>query len=242
MTKRNDQALTTDIYDNPKQLPDHSIQKAFAKQPKSALSSLYVNEGQTNHPLKGRRQRGGHGYTRELSRAEVKYLAHVIKTMFDQKMPIYFGTIRATDGLSVVNQKRVLSRRIAHIGQSVKRRGSTFHCLTVYERPRRRPKLHAHVLVVVPSKTVLFAINRLSDGEVIRFKRANPEVVHYLLKERQTSKPDFIRSKREPGDLIPGRRYSLTIDLKATVPPDLVKPKKRQTPRTRARDLSLKSL
>lgn len=201
--------------------------------------SLSVNGGPPSSGQPTRRQKGGHGYTMELSRDEVRFVCHVCKVMFDQGLPIYLGTIRPPAGFTILRQKRYLCKAKARIGQSVKRKGSPFYCLGVYERPRGRPNLHLHILVIVPTRTVSFALKRWSNDDDIQFKKADPNIGHYLVKERQVSRPDFIRSKREAGDLIPGSRISLTKDLWTLIGP-MPKPKRRRTPRNRARDASLR--
>ena len=157
--------------------------------------SLNVIEGPPKSGPPKRIQKGGHGYTMELSRDEVRFVCHVCKVMFDQGFPIYLGTIRPPAGLSILRQKRYLCKVKASIGQSVERKGAPFYCLSVYERPRGRPNLHLHLLVIVPTRAVSFALKRWSNGDDIQFKKADPNISHYLVKERQVSRPDFIRSK-----------------------------------------------
>lgn len=210
---------------------DNEVNRAF---------SLSVNEGPPKSGPPKRVQKGGHGYTMELSRDEVRFICHVCKVMFDQGLPIYLGTIRPPAGFSILRQKRYLCKAKARIGQSVKRKGAPFYCLSVYERPRSRPNLHFHVLVIVPTRAVSFALKRWSNGDDIQFKKVDPNIGHYLVKERQVSRPDFIRSKREAGDLIPGSRIGMTKDLWTLIGP-MPKPKRRRTPRNRARDASLRA-
>ena len=238
--KDTQQALTKNSTQDATQAFDTKVKTSSNEYEAKLASSLSVNEGPPKSGPSKRIQKGGHGYTMELSRDEVRFVCHVCKVMFDQGMPIYLGTIRPPAELTIIRQKRYLCKAKARIGQSVKRKGSPFYCLGVYERPRGRPNLHLHILVIVPTRAVSFALKRWSNGDDIQFKKADPNIGHYLVKERQVSRPDFIRSKREAGDLIPGSRIGMTKDLWTLIGP-MPKPKRRRTPRNRARDASLRA-
>jgi hypothetical protein len=238
--KEKQQALTNNSAQQAFQALENKTETSSEEIRTQRTPSLNVNVGPPTSGRIKRSQKGGHGYTMELSRDEVRYICHVGKILFDQQMPVYFGTIRCPDGLSVNNQKRYLSRKVGHIGQSIKRKGESFFCISLYERTRGRSKLHLHLLIVATSPKARFVIRRYSNGDSIEFKKANPNIIHYLVKQRQSTKPDYIRSKRQPGDLIPGPRYSLTADLKKLVSPHIQKPTRRKTPRNAARDASLK--
>lgn len=134
-----------------------------------------------------------------------------------------FVTIRAPQDVSDAEGKRIISRRIAHLGQALKRRGYDHIGVTVYEKG---PHLHAHHLVHVPPESVELA-TRWNEGEGsdVHVRKADWFAAIYVTKQRRWMGPEIedkiaTRQGRRPwekGAYIAGPRLTFTKAGKALI-------------------------
>lgn len=130
-------------------------------------------------------------------------------------------TIRAPKDVSDAEGKRIISRRIAHLGQALKRHAQEHFGVTVYEKG---PHLHAHHLVHVTPQNLDF-IKGWSEGKDgdVDVREADRRAPLYITKQRRWMGPkieDKIgtrlgRRPWEPGASIVGPRLSFTSAAKA---------------------------
>jgi hypothetical protein len=139
-----------------------------------------------------------------------------------QHVPLtVFVTYRAPTDVSDARGKRIISRKIAHLGQELKRRGQPHVAVTVYEKA---PHLHAHHLVhVAPEARDLILARDEGEGSDVHVRMADRFAPVYITKQRRWMGPEIEhkigtgRSRRlwEKGAPIAGPRFTFTTDAKA---------------------------
>lgn len=163
-----------------------------------------------------KRKRGGHRSSTGLRwREDVKVIYALLKTTRERRMPLnHFLTLRAPEHLSESEKKRHISRRIAHLGQAVKRRGYPWFYIVVYEK-NPGGLLHAHALAHIP-RSCADIVQRYADGLIVHAIPAGPRHPAYITKQRHPLPPDverYIRHRREKGAEIPGKRWTASRGL-----------------------------
>ena len=183
-------------------------------------------------------RKGGWPWTVELSWAEVRYISELDKAATDSGAPLNrMVTIRGSStDTPLAAEKARLAGKVAHIGQALHRAGFEHIGLTVYERKRGK-ELHAHHLLHVP-RAAMPVLARFHSPPDVKITTTTVRRVSYVTKQREQLSPDFERTmsslfSRQPGDYIPGPRYSLTGALAALVPSGVGRPPTKATPRPR---------
>jgi hypothetical protein len=130
-------------------------------------------------------------------------------------------TIRAPMNVSDAEGKRMISRRIAHQGQALKRHRQDHIGVTVYEKG---PYLHAHHLLYVAPRNMKLVMdwNEGEQGDV-HVRKADWFAPIYVTKQRRWMGPEIEgkiatrQGKRpwEKGALIAGPRLTFTKEAKA---------------------------
>jgi hypothetical protein len=132
-----------------------------------------------------------------------------------------FVTIRAPMNVSDAEGKRIISRRIAHLGQALKRHRQDHIGVTIYEKG---PHLHAHHLAYVAPRNMKLVMdwNEGEDSDV-HVRKADWFAPIYATKQRKWMGPeieDKISTQRgrrpwEKGAHIAGPRLAFTKEAKA---------------------------
>jgi hypothetical protein len=128
------------------------------------------------------------------------------------------ATIRAPRDVADADGKRQISRKVAHIGQGLKRNGQDHVGVTVFEK--EKGDLHGHHLFFAEQKN-FGLVDGWCEGKggAIHIRPADATAVDYVIKQRLHQKPEFERDLREKrlkywkpvkGELIEGPRVSLT--------------------------------
>lgn len=120
-------------------------------------------------------------------------------------------------------RKRFISRKIAHLTQTLKRRGRRHVGVTVHEKTATADLHGHHLFRLEPSD---FDILASYDGTIIRplkFRRdQREEKVNYATKQRVALPPDFektIKHRRQRGVAFRGKRVSYTEAALALMAP-----------------------
>lgn len=118
-------------------------------------------------------------------------------------------------------RKRFISRKVAHLGQSLKRRGRNHVGVTVYEK-RPGIDLHGHHLVRIEPKD-LDLLQQYRDAIVKPLKFSRREIndkVDYATKQRLPLSPEFEKNcshQRQAGSAIRGPRASYTAAARSII-------------------------
>jgi hypothetical protein len=151
----------------------------------------------------------------------VTEFAHQART---ERRPLnIFVTVRAPKDTPDTEGKRIISRRIGHLGEKLKRNGQEHIGVTVYEKG---PYLHAHHLAYVAPKNLklVLGMNQGEDGDV-HVRQADWFAPVYATKQRKWMGPEIEdkiatqqgRRPWEKGIHIAGTRLSFTKEAKAIV-------------------------
>ena len=108
-------------------------------------------------------------------------------------------------------RKRYCSRKIAHLGQALKRRGQPHIGVTTFEK-ELQGELHAHHLLHVRPQN-FDVLARIADGISIHFRTAAMTDPAYITKHRLPGSPEFeayAGHKRRRGAKITGQRVHYT--------------------------------
>jgi hypothetical protein len=117
-------------------------------------------------------------------------------------------------------RKKYCTRKVAHIGQALKRHGRPHAGLVVFEKTADRD-LHAHYLVHAPvhEHPTIERFDNESSVKVVRIYNL-PRLLGYVTKQRQRLSPDFEKTIDRPWQRplpVPGKRWTLTEDAKAAL-------------------------
>jgi hypothetical protein len=163
-------------------------------------------------------KRGGWPSSRWLTWGEVKEVSAVIYALRKAGFPPthMVSVMPAMDG-DLSARKVFCGRKVAHLGQALKRHGHRHYGITIFEH-RHGVDLHAHHVLHLPH----------GERRTIERLAAPPEVdvqpitdlgglEDYLTKERQPLPPKFesdIQRRREPCLALPGMRWSITTAVR----------------------------
>jgi hypothetical protein len=139
-----------------------------------------------------------------------------------ERVPLtMFITYRAPSDVPDAKGKRIISRKIAHLGQDLKRRGQPHVAVTVYEK---KSHLHAHHLVhVAPKHKDLILGRDEGEGGDVHVRMADRFAPVYITKQRRWMGPEIENKIRtagrkrlwEEGASIVGPRFTFTTDARA---------------------------
>jgi hypothetical protein len=170
-----------------------------------------------------KKKRGGHRGSKGLRwRADVSRVFGLAKIARENRTPLnHFLTLRTPDDAADdLKAKRIICRRIAHLGQALKRRdpGHPLIYLAVYEKTGGG-RLHAHVLVHV-RRPAIPVLERWADGIDRDARPAGRRHLAYVTKQRHPLPPEVEQSvrrthRRQKGAFIPGPRVSVSRELAA---------------------------
>jgi hypothetical protein len=162
-----------------------------------------------------RKHRGGWRSTTGLRWPEVKQIHEIHKLARQAGLPFnVFGSLRLPDDLTATQGKRVISRAVAHLGQTLQRRGQPHVALTVFEK-RPGDRLHAHYLGhverdnrdVVDRWTAAYNARHGIDAAVVT--AAHPKGMGYITKQRLPLSPPRAKPLSPPAERRPYPRQAV---------------------------------
>ena len=152
-------------------------------------------------PIKRRKKRkGGWPARTGLTWPEVKQVSDLYHAAHQAGIPLnVLVTIQPAAITDDALRKRYCSRKIAHIGQALKRRGQAHIGVTTFEK-ELNGELHAHHLVHIAAKNI-DVVERWADGLIIHARKAVPSDPGYITKHRLPGSPEFeawVNHRRSP--------------------------------------------
>ena len=130
-------------------------------------------------------------------------------------------TINAPQGVPDAQGKRLISRKLGHIGQDLKRAGHEHIHVDVYEKHGASGRVHVHSLVHAP-RGFEHLIEKHDEGDCgdVCVSRADHRAAAYVTKQRRFGQPAFERANKRPWRPcaeIPGKRFSISPAARAII-------------------------
>ena len=168
----------------------------------------------------GEKSKGGWPSSPHLAWADVKAIDDVVHEMARRGCaPTHLVTIMPS-AANDSSRKKECTRKIAHLGQALKRHGKPHMGVTVFERPTHAD-LHAHHLIHTP-RGEFSTVERFHWPPRVHVQRVRKldGIVDYLTKERRHLSPDFearIKRRWARGQQVPGKRWTMTTQARELI-------------------------
>lgn len=186
--------------------------EAQAAQPLPSKASGAVKRLGAGPRKRKTKRKGGWPSRTGLNWGEVQQVFEFVKVARTARNPLTaLVTINPGGDDDDAGRKRFCSRKIAHLGQALRRRGQKHVGVTTFEK-EVNGKLHAHHLVHILPRN-MDILQRMADGEIIHFRKSVPTDPAYITKHRLPGSPEFeayVGHKRRKGAPIRGQRSHYT--------------------------------